>query len=371
MLRSAAAVGAAGVVGSAGCLGSTGTDSPASATGTDSPASATGTDGPRTVTDQLGREVEIPGSVSRVVALGPGALELVSYVKATDLVVGVEKSETTYATKNPYNLANPDLSEKPVIGPPKGGDAELIAEQDPELVVATYFTADTAEQLQSKLERPVFVARSPDAKPWDLQDFYGRLQLVGDVLGHRGEADSVVSFVKDTVASLDERTADVPADAKTPAFISGRSHGGGVGATSTQHPFPPFQLVNANNVADEITGHKLVSEEKLLTWDPEVIFVSLSNKDRVMEDFSSAPLNELSAVQSGDLYGVIPSQFYGILYGSMLANAHYVGTVLYPDRFGDADPAAKADEIYEAMVGDAVYGQIEGIWGGFEPLEAP
>ena len=42
-----------------------------------------------------------------------------------------------------------------------------------------------------------------------------------------------------------------------------------------------------------------------------------------------------------------------------LANAYYIGKVLYPEQFADIDPAAKADEIYEFVVGDPVYEQLK------------
>ena len=38
-----------------------------------------------------------------------------------------------------------------------------------------------------------------------------------------------------------------------------------------------------------------------------------------------------------------------------LANAYYVGKVLYPEQFADIDPAEKADEIYEFVVGAPVF----------------
>ena len=41
-----------------------------------------------------------------------------------------------------------------------------------------------------------------------------------------------------------------------------------------------------------------------------------------------------------------------------LANAYYVGKVLYPEQFADIDPAEKADEIYEFVVGVPVYDQL-------------
>ncbi len=42
-------------------------------------------------------------------------------------------------------------------------------------------------------------------------------------------------------------------------------------------------------------------------------------------------------------------------YGSVLANGYFVGKVLYPERFEDVDPGAKADEIFTFLVGKPVF----------------
>ena len=43
-----------------------------------------------TIKDMAGRSVTVPAKVERIVGLGPGALRLISYLQATDKVVGVE-----------------------------------------------------------------------------------------------------------------------------------------------------------------------------------------------------------------------------------------------------------------------------------------
>jgi iron complex transport system substrate-binding protein len=42
--------------------------------------------------------------------------------------------------------------------------------------------------------------------------------------------------------------------------------------------------------------------------------------------------------------------------------------VIFPDAFTDVDPAKKADEIYQALLGQALYTQMEKDFGGFDKL---
>ena len=55
--------------------------------------------------------------------------------------------------------------------------------------------------------------------------------------------------------------------------------------------------------------------------------------------------------------------------GTALADAYYIGKVLYPERFNDINPEEKADEIYTFLVGKPVYEQMKKQFGGFKKLE--
>lgn len=62
------------------------------------------------VIDMAKRSVSVPATVNRIVALGPGALRLMTYLQATDRVVGVEDLEKGSPAGRPYALAHPELA---------------------------------------------------------------------------------------------------------------------------------------------------------------------------------------------------------------------------------------------------------------------
>ena len=52
-----------------------------------------------------------------------------------------------------------------------------------------------------------------------------------------------------------------------------------------------------------------------------------------------------------------------------LADAYYIGSVLYPEQFADLDPAEKFDELSNFFLGIDCYEQIAGqYYGGFQPV---
>jgi iron complex transport system substrate-binding protein len=74
-------------------------------------------------------------------------------------------------------------------------------------------------------------------------------------------------------------------------------------------------------------------------------------------------------VRKGKVYGVLPYNWYTKNYGSILADAYFIGKVLYPERFADVEPEAKADDIYEFLVGKAVFDEMNALFKGlaFQP----
>ena len=68
------------------------------------------------ITDLVGREVELAVPVQKVVAIGPGALRLVTYAEGASMVVGIEEIEKKPSPGRSYMLAYPDLKKLPSIG---------------------------------------------------------------------------------------------------------------------------------------------------------------------------------------------------------------------------------------------------------------
>jgi len=94
---------------------------------------------------------------------------------------------------------------------------------------------------------------------------------------------------------------------------------------------------------------------------PEYVFVDTGTEK--FEALQNPEYQAIEGIKQGNVYGVFPTRDYSINFGTAFANTYYIGTVLYPDRFSDVDPAAKADEIYEQFVGAPVYEDVADSYG--------
>ena len=113
-----------------------------------------------------------------------------------------------------------------------------------------------------------------------------------------------------------------------------------------------------------------------MEWNPDYLFLDLSSLQLgdkaggLFELRSDPAYRTLTAVKEGRVYGLLPYNWYTKNYGSILANAYFIGKVLYPERFADVDPAAKADEIYRFLVGKPVFKDMNAIFDGlaYQPV---
>ncbi|KAF1076162.1 iron ABC transporter substrate-binding protein [Methanogenium sp. MK-MG] len=345
------------------CAGCTDTSSSAAAPvgGDDSSGSM------MTITDGMGRSVTVPAAPDRVVCSGPGCLRYLTYLQAEDCAVGVddiEKRENIFDAR-PYALANPQFSALPLIGEFRGNDdPEKVVACNPQVIFKTYCTeSSVADELQEKTGIPVVALRYGDLGT-QRADMDQSLRVMGTVLGNEDRAEAVITYFDSLTADLNARTEGVAEADRPTVFIGGIAYRGPHGFQSTEPTYPPFVFVNARMLAEgPQTAHADIAQEKIIAYDPEIIFVDLStlqtNPSAVDELRDDPSYAAMTAVQAGEVYGVLPYNWYTVNHGSVMADAYFIGTVLYPEEFSDVNPGEKADEIYTFLVGEPVYDKMD------------
>lgn len=322
------------------------------------------------ITDMLGRDVKVPEKVERVVGIEAGALRLLVYMGHTDKVVGIEdneKSSGAGGSAKPYIFANPELLDLASIGPWHGGDAELIVAAQPDVIFWTFTDVSKADDLQTKTQIPVVALEYGDLND-NKDDLYKSLYLIGKIMGNPERAVEIETFIDDRIMDLDDITRNVT---EIPScYVGGIGYRGAHGLQSTEPAYSPLEFVNGNNVASSVgMEHAFVDKEKILDWNPEIIFIDEGGSDLVMDEIEEGDYDTVRAIVDEEIYGVLPYNWYTTNYGTVLGNSYYIGSVLYPQEFSGIDPKNETDEIYTFLVGDAVYDDMKDAFGGFEELE--
>ncbi|MFP4620722.1 MAG: iron ABC transporter substrate-binding protein [Bacteroidales bacterium] len=329
----------------------------------------------RLVEDMLGRKVRIPENIKRVIGIGPGALRLLVYLQASDMVVGVEELEKR--TGRAYIFAHPELSEKPTIGPAFTGDPELIAARKPDVIFRSYSTRAEADELERKTGIPVIALRYVnESNEWNVLE--NALLKMGDVLGKSKRASSLTRYYRNMMDTLNHLTKEIPRENKQRAYVGGVSHRGLHGINSTSPYYEPFAFTNTRNVASPLKNNYANNEgvfldiEQILVWRPEIIFIDLAGLDLVRQDLRkhSTAFKKVPAFKNRNIHGVHPYNWYSTNYATVLANSWYVASILYPDKFRETDIIAKTDSIYKQFLGKSVYSKMKEQYGEYSEIPA-
>ena len=335
---------------------------------TDSPGDS---EGMITVTDAFGREVSIPENPEKIAVVGSGSMRYFVYL-GIDLddvcAVDYQDSKLNKQTFNlrPYSLANPEILEIPEVGAAKGVvDNEKLLMSGAEILFmggASSSNAEVANEIQEKTGIPVVMFYTGNYVT-DAEKIQATLLMLGEILGKEQRAKDLIAYFDAVEADLKKRVAGLSAGESV--YIGGVAYNGYHGLDGTDPTYYPFAVLNIKNAAAEVTsvsqtGYAQISKEKLLEWDPDFIIVDLSTiqaaEGGALVELKNDPsYRELTAVKNSMVYTVNPHTSMNVNHETTLANAYFIGKLLYPEQFEDIDPVKKADEIYTFVVGEPVF----------------
>ena len=322
----------------------------------------------RIVKDTWGREVEIPENVESIVCLGSGAPRIAAYLGVMDMLVGAEDHDKKGITVlRDYSMVyHNDMKDLPAVGTGGGsgannGYAEQIIEVQPDVILAG-FSQEAAEELENQTGIPVVCVRYLSINFVD-ESFYTAMRVFAEVVGAQARCEQILEFIDKCKKDLNDRTKDIPDGEKKTVYTGAVTFSGRHGFAGTYANFGPFLAVNALNVADEVkdTNYFETDLEKIVQWDPDVIFLDPGNMDLVNDEYktNSGYFESLRAVQEGQLYTMPSFNNCGTNITYAIMNAYYAGIVLFPDTFADVTMEAVAEEILNTMLGENFYEEME------------
>jgi iron complex transport system substrate-binding protein len=325
-----------------------------------------------TVVDLEKRTVEVPQNPERILCLGPGSLRLICYLGMTKKVAGAERFEKSPPVGRAYLWANPGLAKLPVIGPGgpaainKEPDLEAVLKVNPQLIFISNMEPSKAEALQKKLNIPVVILSYGGFATFD-DIVFDSLRLAGTILKAEKRAEEMVAFIEGARRDLLKRTEGYEESKKPRVYIGGIGFRGTQGIESTDASYFPLDWVRARNLAKEVLprGHAFVDREKILSWDPDLLFIDGGGLGNIRQDYQKKTefYRHLKAFKNRKVFLLFPYNWYVTNIDTAVADAFAAGKILYPQSFADMDPKKKADEIYTFLLGKPVYPNLEKEFG--------
>ena len=296
-----------------------------------------------TVVDQVGREVEVPQPVKRVVS---------TYMPSTifALSAGLNSSLVGASTKDSdlsiYEAGMAGLPEPVLVGNRSVGlNLETIVSLAPDLVIM-YGQKDgvrIADKLTA-LGIPAIVI-----KPETLEDMKKTMTLVGEAAGRRLFTDKVVARMERIENLVASRVASVSLRPKV--YYAA----GGLLRTVSGDMLQNEMITQAGgeNVSRDTRGFFVsITREQLLSWAPDAILCSGRLSDTDMQSIFSAEYASLPAAQTENVFRFPQGSYWDFPSPLSMAGLLWLAAELHPDAFSDVDVQAEIHQLYDTMYGD-------------------
>ncbi len=246
--------------------------------------------GPYTVTDDRGIDITFDEVPETIVSLQPSNTEILFSLGVGDKIVGAtdydnypEEALDIERVSDSYNTIN----------------GERIIELQPDVVVA-YTMGDPLpiEQLESAGLK-VFVINSATS----FDDVYSDIIQLSQVMQVEDKGEEVVEEIKDQVAAVQEKTATLSDKKKVYFEISPSPDIWSAGKGTFQQQI--LEIAGVENVFADQEGWFNVSEESVITEDPQVILTTVNyNEDPVAEILGRTGWDKMQAIVNKEVYFV-------------------------------------------------------------------
>lgn len=247
-----------------------------------------------TMKDREGNEFTSPDSIERIVSTAPSNTEILvelglsdNLILVDDYSVGIEGLSENIETMDFFNL-----------------NAEEIMSMEPDLIVVSGYSI-TGDEDPYKVfsEAGITVVYIPVSNT--INDIYEDIIFLGNLTDTSDKANEIVDNMKSEIESIKSIGSEIQ-DRKSVYFEIGS---GGQLYTFGNGTFlnEIIELVGANNIFNDEEGWIAVSEEAVITKNPDVILTNVPdyNGASAIDDIKSrVGWENINAIKSGDVYGI-------------------------------------------------------------------
>lgn len=299
-----------------------------------------------TFRDKLGRNVDVPLPVKRAVFFE--TYELTAALGVWDRIAGISR----YAYENDLVLAlKPDIAKTiPSAGSGADVNIEALLRLRPDLVITWTFKPESLRFMEEKGLKVIALY------PESLAELYEAMRLQGRLFGKERKVEDCIGRMQKMFSLIAERCRAVPpGKRKRVIWLAGKQTtvAGGRGINNDL-----IGLMNAVNPAASQQGRSAdVSMERIVAWNPEVVFIWGSARYGSKDLLGSPQWRHVAAIRNRRVH---KAPRWGTWSPRLAVMALWMAMRTYPERFRDVNFEKTADEFYRAVYG-IPYGRVNRI----------
>ena len=300
-----------------------------------------------TVTDQLGRQVKVPRHIQRISTLNSHIGTYIAFALGQqDKLVGAVslggRLGKAMAMKNKKIISGNDAERDHTA------NLETLLALKPQVI---FCEVDLDGSALQQIEDAGLTAVA--IKGETIEQSFLAVRLMAKVLDCEDRGEEYVNAGEKLLRLVAERVSAVPAD-KQPRVLFLRGGGNFSVASGDMLQTRMLKLAGARNVAVDLQNRwPLVSPERIIQWNPEVIFLGpFTGTTGTGEILDNPIFSTLKAVERRQVY-IFPSNigWWDFPAPHCVLGVVWLAKTIYPDRFADIDMTDIADDFYKRFIG--------------------
>ncbi len=307
--------------------------------------------GAKNVTDMLGRNIEIPQSLNKVVATSP-PMTTVVYMLAPEKLTALNfqwtDSEKVYVPSKYQGLPNIGGW----YGTQDGSYEEFIA-SEPDIVIESIDESgdgnlSTVNERQSKFGKiPVVAVRDTT----HVEKVDESILFIGEVIGAKDNAQKLVDFNDKYLDEVHKKSAQLSDKDKKTVYYAEGNDGLKTNPSGSVHG-QLIDLVGGKNVANSSSQGNTssgvqVSIEQVIKWNPDIIITT--DPDFYAKVYNDSSWSSINAVKNHEVYLSPQSPFKWFdrpVGANIIIGVPWTAKVIYPDKYTDIDMVSVTKEFY-------------------------
>jgi ABC-type Fe3+-hydroxamate transport system substrate-binding protein len=256
------------------------------------------------------------------------------------------------------------------------GNTEATACLRPDIVFG--YIPGNPEDYQKKVNAPVAyqgpMVSTPEGEAYS-EMMHADFKFAGELFDMEEEAEELNSFIKEKYDKVLDVVSGIPDEEKPKAcLVKGKGK-----VTSARSGFcSSFDEAGGISIKKDL-GVSEISVEKLIEWNPDVIFITNSGSSyrygggyretplalTVEQVLADPQLQTVNAVKTGSVYYTTGCCCH-MPHQRLITSTMYIAKIFYPDKLKDLDLEKEGNEIFERFCGvDGLYTEFADNLGYF------
>lgn len=277
-------------------------------------------EGPTTIVDPAGNEIIIPENIKSIVSMAPSITEVLVELGFKDKIVAVDNNSLSLEGI-PEDIPHIDM-----MAP----DVEELITLNPDLILASSISMGGGEDPLAQLkEEGITIAYIPSSN--SIEGVYSDIIFISKVLDVEDKGQDIVNNMKEKIDDI-KKIGDTITDKKSVYFEIGAapdlySFGNGVFLNEM------IELIGATNILADQESWIGVSEEAVISANPDVIITNVNYIENATEEIKSRDgWENINAIKNDEVY-YVDNMASSLPNHNIIKALDEMAKAVYPDKY--------------------------------------